>query len=126
MLSFNQKKLQSAKKRDFAHSCDPDEGCWTCKQPRKSHDEKAIKCFHYENPDMKTNLRSAMTLLLSERIGQSARTPNDGCLLSRLSAGNAKTQELKYHPGCLVILYSRAHTQKNAENSEKLHLLFLS
>ena len=56
-----------------------------------------------------------MTKGLCSRLNEYAKTLNDGKILSRLSAGDAIAQELKYHKDCLTILYNR----------EKCHLAAL-
>lgn len=53
---------------------------------------------------------------LNERLNQCARILNDGRLLSIL-AGDVLAPELKYHPACLVTLYSRERSYLCAQEN---------
>lgn len=104
----NQKLGKDKKKRGTTG----EDGPKSCKIPRSCPNFSV--CFLCEEEKSTSTLRQVMTMKLSYRLKEVAMTLNDGKLLSRLSAGDAIAQELKYHPDCLAKLYNkeRAHWRK--------------
>ena len=54
-----------------------------------------------------SDLHSASTLELDEKIRNCANLLSDGKLLAKLTAGDMIALEAKYHSSCLVGLYNR-------------------
>lgn len=116
---FNNTKLERAKKRKSAdESTLKAEGSTSTKVRRASHEAQKSECFLCEEIEPAAQLRQAMTMNLSQRVNECARTLNDGKLLAKLSGGDAIAQELKYHPACLAGFYNRVRAQKNAEERQ--------
>ena len=56
---------------------------------------------------------------LNDRLNRCAMTLNDEKLLSKLSAGDTVALELKYHPACLAVLYSKQRSHLNRHRNEE-------
>lgn len=104
-LLFNNTKLQRAEKRSTPSA--PGDESRGSKIPRRvRHTEDSNpECFLCEEEG--DNLREAMTMKLNKRLNECATTLGDRKLLAKLSTGDVITQEMKYHPLCLVALYNR-------------------
>ena len=67
-------------------------------------------------------MRRASTYQIDENMRKSATLLQDSILLSKLSGGDAISNELKYHPGCLITLYRKAaETSKEEETCADKH-----
>jgi hypothetical protein len=126
-LLFNNTKLQRAEKRAAATSAADQGESGSYHESRSKRSRAATmgisQCFLCDSNAPEGTLRQAMTMQLNERLNRCAKRLNDGKLLAILSAGDIVSQELKYHPACLVALYNRerAHlvAQECATSSEK-------
>ena len=104
-ILFNNTKLQRAQKRQRPTGDGDEINSSSNKVPRRGPTRQKAECFLHEEEG--GELREAMTMKLNKKVNKYAKTISDGKLLAKLSAGDVVAQEQKYHPTCLVALYTR-------------------
>ena len=123
---YNNTKLQCAKKRKLDESCVDEEtiaGNDELEEGMPSSPVKASRstvgrynpqsqCFFCDKYDSPTNLHSASTLDVDQKVRECAALLNKGKLIAKLSAGDLIAIEAKYHVKCLVDLYNQARPFK--------------
>ncbi|KAK3870103.1 hypothetical protein Pcinc_024634 [Petrolisthes cinctipes] len=71
-------------------------------------------CFFCRQPGVET-LHDATTFKLDQRVRQCATQIGDHELLTRLSMGDMRALDAKYHSKCLMFLYNSAKSSVNVE-----------
>ena len=103
-MLFNKTKLQRVQKRKRPTGDGDESNSSSNKVPRRGSAPQKPECFLCEEEGAK--VREAMTMKLNKKVNECAKMISDGKLLAKLSAGDVVAQELKYHPTCLVALYT--------------------
>ena len=70
-------------------------------------------CFFCDKVSDSSDLHSASTLELDEKVRNCANLLSNGKLLAKLAAGDMIALEPKYHSNCLVGLYNRARQSRS-------------
>ena len=83
---------------------------------------KQSHCYFFEKPDIISNLHATTMLEVDKRVRNCAVFLNDNKLIAKLSTGDMKPTEAKYHGKCLVGLYNKVRKVKSPaiarENSD--------
>ena len=121
-ILFNNTKLQRAQKRKRPTGDGNESNSSSNKAPWRGSAPQKAECFLCEEEG--AEVREAMTMKLNKKVNECAKTISDGKLLAKLTAGDVVAQELKYHPTCLVVLYTceRAllHELKELKKTEEI------
>ena len=120
MLRFNTTKLQRAQKRPAGGSSsgegNPVPGkCTDRSRSAESSTSSQPSCFFCRLSGVDT-LHEATTFKIDQRVRQCATQIGDHELLARLSMGDMRALDAKYHSKCLMSLYNRAKASVNAED----------
>ena len=119
---YNNTKLERAKKRKLAEAA-AEERIDETKEEIPSSPVKARRssverynpqsqCFFCDEYDSPSNLHSASTLDVDEKVRECAALLNERKLIAKLSVGDLIAIEAKYHVKCLVGLYNQARPFK--------------
>ena len=115
---FNNLKLQCAEKRKSQNNLD-------CSLSTKfTRSSSGTRCSTTKSlclfcDDSSGTLRQASTFNIDARIQKCALQLEDKVLLAKLSSGNVISQEVVYHPKCLVALYNKA--ERASSSTENTH-----
>ena len=114
-ILFNNTKSYRAQKRKRPTGDGDESNSSSNKIPRRGSTPQKAECFLCKEEG--GEVREAMIMKLNTKVNECAKTISDGKLLAKLSAGDVVAQELKYHPTCLVALYTheRAHLHEMKE-----------
>jgi len=119
MLRFNTTKLQRAQKRPAGGSSSGEGNAVPGKRTRSLSAESSTSsqpsCFFCRQSGVDT-LHEATTFKIDQRVRQCATQIGDHELLARLSMGDMRALDVKYHSKCLMSLYNRAKSSVNAED----------
>ena len=119
MLRFSTMKLQKAQKRAAGGSTSGEGNVMPDKRTRSHIAESSTSseqsCFFCRQPGVET-LDEAIIFKLDQRVRQCATQIGDHQLLARLSVGDMRALDAKYHSKCLMSLYNRAKSSVNAED----------
>ena len=119
MLRFNTTKLQRAQKRSAGGSSSGEGSAIPRKRSRALSTESSASskpsCFSCGIPGVGT-LYEATTFQTDQRVWQCATQIGDHKLLARLSMGDMRALDAKYHSKCLISLYNCAKASVNAEH----------
>jgi hypothetical protein len=128
---FNNTKLQMAQRRRCLSENRSADQSTSSKFTRKATNVAAkevepelVQCFICEKFVGRSEVREAMIMQLNDRLNQCAQNLQEEKLLSKLSVGDAVTQELKCHAGCLTALYNRERSalKKQQTDDEDSHV----
>ncbi len=122
---FNSKEQKRAMRRKLKD--DLENACETSYKPpkhRKKDDQvkdNVERCFVCDEVGtVGVDLHEASTFTVDMRVQECALILGDMDLVRKLSTGDMRAQDAKYHRNCLVSLYNRKRSQKiGTENEEK-------
>ena len=121
-LKFNTKEFQRASKRKAKLDNHNDEMYEAPKRRKRDEVEdtvKIAKCFFCdEEGTIGEDLHEASTFTVDMRVRECALLLEDMDLVRKLSAGDMRAQDAKYHRNCLVSLYNRKRSHQISEERD--------